>query len=153
MYSKGGAPWSMEFLKDMLHVKIRRIPVNIAVGWGLQVLNDKKTASMTTWPMMNKLLLDSGLRLWKIPWKQNGITLLPLSLLKVCIVKKTLTLWNRDFSLPLFSFSHCRCTLHTRVMNSQNSQLVLVSAGHIPMFCNASFMFYPTPKIPFGVAS
>lgn len=38
----------MEFWKDVLHGKIRGSAVNNAVGWGLQVLNDKKTMSLTT---------------------------------------------------------------------------------------------------------
>lgn len=45
---KGEGLSSMQFLKDVLHGKMRRITVNNAVGWGLQVLNDKKTVSLTT---------------------------------------------------------------------------------------------------------
>lgn len=38
----------MEFVKDVLHGKIRGSTVNNSMGWGLQVLNDKKKMSLTT---------------------------------------------------------------------------------------------------------
>lgn len=38
----------MEFLKDVLHGKMRGIAVNKAAEWGLEVLNDMKTTSLTT---------------------------------------------------------------------------------------------------------